>query len=73
METSERGTMRFFISVLTKILQSRAYISLWCNKEIRAFVVRGTTVCWCLLMNNCLDHVLKDKHWLVYSQRRLKR
>ena len=42
------------------------------NKEIRAFVVRGTTVGWCFLMNNCLDRILKAKRRLVYSRRRLK-
>ena len=67
-----KGKGRFFISVLAKIQQSPAYVSLWYNKEIRAFVVRGTTVGWCLLVNNCLDRVLKAKRWLVYSRRRLK-
>ena len=71
-EDHRRGNGRFFISVLAKIQQSPAYVSLWYNKEIRAFVVRGTTVGWCLLMNDYLDRILKAKHWLVYSRRRLK-
>ena len=67
-----KGKGRFFISVLAKIQQSPAYVSLWCNKKIRVFVVWGTTVGWCLLVNNCLDRVLKAKCWLVYSRQRLK-
>ena len=69
MRTSEGRKGRFFISVLAKIQQSPAYVSL--NKEIRAFVVRATTVGWCLLMNDCVDRVLKAKRWLVYSRWRL--
>ena len=47
----------FFISVLAKIQQSPAYVSLWCNKEIRAFVVRATTNIWVcfVLMNDCVS------------------
>jgi hypothetical protein len=43
------GNGRFFISVLAKIHQSPAYVSLWCNEEIRAFVVRATTNIGCVL------------------------
>ena len=67
-----RGKWRYFISVLAKISQSRAYVSLWCNKEIRAFVVRATTILLVSFMNECVDRVLKAKRWLVYSRRRLK-
>ena len=48
-ENLRKGKGRFFISVLANIQQSRAYVSLWCNKEIRAFVVRATTNIWCVL------------------------
>ena len=48
-ENLRKGKGRFFISVLAKIQQSPAYVSLWCNKEIRAFVVRATTNIWCVL------------------------
>ena len=43
-EDLKRRTGRFIISVLAKISQSRAFVSLWCNKEIKTFIVQETTV-----------------------------